>query len=170
MKNNIADFTERMHNEEKCSTLALAESMLSEMAMSLDDFKDRVLHLQFQLVENWCICKWCQMFDVDNENFFHWLTEFKVYASALQHIKLKSGSKKKTLAKEFIENYEYSNPNSILKIVKEKFDYEGIRSSKQKKAVAVEFSKKIGDIISSICSSAPISSYIRKEFNLDNAQ
>ena len=159
----------KLHKEETKKSLALAKSMLNEMAMSLEDFKDRVLHLQFRLVENWCLCKWCQLFDINNDNFYHWLVEFKAYAMALQRIKLKSGDKKKTLCTELIENYDYNDPNSILEIIVEKFADERINDASQQMKVSIAFSEGITRLIDAICSTTSLTAYIRKEFGLDNA-
>jgi hypothetical protein len=152
------------------NALAVAESMLNEIAMSIEDFKDKIIHLQFQLVENWCLCKWCQLFALENDNFNHWQAEFKAYATALQKAKLKSGDKHKILAKEFIENYDYNDPSQILDIIQEKFDEEGIADERQREAVALEFSRGIFKLIDVICSATPISTYIREEFNLDGQE
>lgn len=146
----------------------IKDLLLTEMAMSLKDFKDRILHLQFQLVENWCLCKWCQLFDIENDNFCHWLTEFKVYANAIYYIKLKSGNKRKTLIKEFIENYDYNDSDKIFSIIQDKFIQEGIQDISQIKTVSIEFSQKIEKLIDALCSTTSINTYIREEFQLDH--
>ena len=49
--------------------------VINEMAVPLKDYRARVDGLRFQLVENWCLCKWCQLFNPECENFAHWVTE-----------------------------------------------------------------------------------------------
>lgn len=43
--------------------------MINEMAVPLKTYRARVDDLRFQLVENWCLCKWCQLFNTECENF-----------------------------------------------------------------------------------------------------
>lgn len=51
--------------------------MINEMAIPLKKYKERVDGLRFQLVENWCLSKYCQLFDDTNLNFKHWINELK---------------------------------------------------------------------------------------------
>ena len=39
------------------------DDMIVEMAVSLKDYRKRVDGLRFQIVENWCLCKWCLVFN-----------------------------------------------------------------------------------------------------------
>lgn len=45
----------------------LGISMINEMALSIKDYIQKIDGLRFQLVENWCFCKWCQLFNIECE-------------------------------------------------------------------------------------------------------
>lgn len=47
------------------------------MAISLKAYKTKIDELRFQLVENWCLCKYCQLFNPNCENFAYWIKELK---------------------------------------------------------------------------------------------
>ena len=64
------------------SSIGKEISRFDEMSASLKSYRDRIENLRFQLVENWCLCKYCQMFDSQNLNYNHWVKELKIYISA----------------------------------------------------------------------------------------
>ena len=51
--------------------------LITEMALPLKAYKVSVDGLCFQLVGNWCLCKWCRLFNPECENFTHWIIELK---------------------------------------------------------------------------------------------
>ena len=63
--------------------------MITEMAVPLKSYKARVDGLRFQLVENWCLCKWCQEFAPECENFVHWIGELKACINNLKFLDIK---------------------------------------------------------------------------------
>ena len=69
--------------------------LINEMAVPLKIYKERVDGLRFQLVENWCLCKWCQLFNPKCENFVHWINELKVCINNLKFLDIKNGIDKK---------------------------------------------------------------------------
>ena len=72
------------------------------MAVALKTYIARVNGLRFQLVENWCLCKWCQLFNPECENFAHWITELKACIDNLKFVDIKNGiDKYKLLLDEY---------------------------------------------------------------------
>lgn len=142
-------------NLKKAFSVSVAEvisqldgKLIAEMALPLKEFKRRVDGLRFQLIENWCLCKWCQMFDPENDNAAHWRTEFRAAASNIRDFKIKGKSDKlKTIAKMFIADYDYNQPSKILEIIRDKFDAECIDSSSQRNKVAVQFASSVHSLI-----------------------
>ena len=59
-----------------------------EMATPLKKYINRVENLRIQIVENWCLCKYCQMFDPSNYNFNHWKGELHSYLKDLSGLML----------------------------------------------------------------------------------
>ena len=127
------------------------KNVLNEMAVPLKAYKNRVDGLRFQLVENWCLCKWCQLFNSENENFAHWITELKACIDNLKFLDIKNGiDKRKTLTRMLVTDYDYNNVNMIERIVRGKFVRENITDNNQKICVCVEFADNINSLIDAI--------------------
>ena len=45
--------------------------LLTEMSVSVRYFKDKIESLDEQLIEKWCLCKYCQLIDKENQNINH---------------------------------------------------------------------------------------------------
>ena len=107
--------------------------MINEMAVPLKTYRARVDGLRFQLVENWCLCKWCQLFNPECENFAHWITELKACIDNLKFVDIKNGiDKRKTLIKMLVTDYDYDNANMIERIIRGKFVRENLTDNVQK--------------------------------------
>lgn len=125
--------------------------MINEMAVSLKTYRARVDGLRFQLVENWCLCKWCQLFDSDCENFAHWITELKACIDNLKFLDIKNGiDKRRTLTRMLVADYDYNNANMIERIIRGKFVRENITDNIQKVRVCTEFADGINGLIDAI--------------------
>ena len=152
------------------SVLSRKSNMLSEMAIPLKMFVRDIEGLKFQIVQNWCLCKWCQMFDPKNANFNHWKKELASYLLQLQNSRLKGNiSKKKQLDRYLIEYYEFNDKDVVVGAVRDKFSIEGISSKRQVNAVAYAFAKGISQLIDVISDNGqPIMAYIDKAFKTTN--
>ena len=142
--------------------------ILNEMAISLKEYQANVEDLRFQIIENWCLCKWCQMFDPTNKDFNHWKKELRSFIQKLKFIDIKNGmSKKKALGRVWIERCDMKKPNMIFDIIVDKFDGEQIMDIKQRKAVALAFTQQIDSLIDCI-SNRKITPdfYIQNTFNV----
>jgi hypothetical protein len=145
---------------------ASKRQMLSEMAIPLKMFIRDIEGLKFQIIQNWCLCKWCQMFNKENLNFNHWKEELASHMLQLQNSKLKGNiGKKKHLVRYFIEYYEYNDKDVVVGAIRDKFARENITNQHQIDVVAIEFTKDVNTLIDVIAdSSKPIASYIDKTF------
>lgn len=121
--------------------------MITEMAVPLKKYKARVDGLRFQLVENWCLSKYCQLFDPGNPNFRHWINELKACIDNLKFLDIKNGDKGKTLEKMLLSDYDYNEPTMIRRIAAWKFKKEGITDGKRIDRVCREFALDIKDLI-----------------------
>ena len=137
------------------------------MAVPLKAYKARVDGLRFQLVENWCLCKWCQLFKPECENFVHWITELKSCFDNLKFLDIKNGiDKRRTLTRMLVNDYDYNNANMIERIIRGKFVRENISDNNQKVRVCTEFSDNINGLIDAISMDAIDSDeYIQNTFN-----
>lgn len=144
--------------------------IINEMAVPLKIYKSRVDGLRFQLVENWCLCKWCQLFNPECENFAHWITELKACINNLKFLDIKNGiDKRKTLINMLVSDYDYNNANMIERIVRGKFARENVNDIHQKLCVCSEFADNINALIDAISTdSIDTDDYIRNIFGNDN--
>ena len=143
--------------------------LINEMAVPLKIYKKRVDGLRFQLVENWCLCKWCQLFNPQYENFTHWVTELKACINNLKFLDIKNGiDKRRTLITMLVNDYDYNNSNMIERIVRSKFSKEHINDENQKAHICSEFADNINNLIDAISIDAIDSDeYIEKTFNIN---
>ena len=168
--NNSQTVWERIVNESVASTLKrIGASIVNEMALSLKTFRQRVDGLRFQLIENWCLLKYCQLYSQNNVNIDHWGSEFLACAKNIRDFEIKGGiNKQKTINKMFISDYDYNQSRKILPIIQDKFDIEKIHDNTQRAAVATEFSNSINSLITFLCDTS-ISNikYMKTTFNMD---
>ena len=140
--------------------------MINEMAVPLKTYKARVDGLRFQLVENWCLCKWCQLFSPECENFAHWINELKACINNLKFLDINSGiDKRRTLIRMLIKDYDYDETNMIVRIINDKFDIEKITDGSQRTRVAADFADGIQSLIEVISiDTISTNSYIQDTF------
>lgn len=140
--------------------------MVNEMAVRLKDYKQRVDGLRFRMVENWCLSKWCQLFNPECENFQHWINELKACMDNLKYLDIKNGiDKRKTLIKMLVKDYDYDNVNMIERIIRGKFAKENITDINQKITVCKEFADNITNLIDAISiDSIEIENYLEQTF------
>lgn len=141
--------------------------LITEMAVPLKDYKHRVDGLRLQLVENWCLCKYCQLFDLNNQNFAHWITELRVCINNLKFLDIKNGiDKRRVLQKMLVEDYDYDETNMIMRIIEDKFNGENINDNSQKAKVCAEFADNINGLIDVIAiNSISTVTYIHDTFS-----
>ena len=51
---------------------SLSKTKIFEMAYSRQDYLHRIMGLNKQIVENWCLVKYCNLDDIENYNRLHW--------------------------------------------------------------------------------------------------
>jgi hypothetical protein len=142
--------------------------VINEKAVPLRTYRARVDALRFQLAENWCLCKWCQIFNSECENFALWITELKTCIDNLKFLDIKNGiDKRRTLTRMLIDDYDYDETNMIVRIINDRFDIENIKDNTQREKVASEFANGIRSLIEVISVDAiSTNSYIQNTFLL----
>lgn len=107
----------------------LHDSQITEMARNLHSFKDLVSDMSSQIVQNWCLVKWCDLYPDNNISKRlrnHWCTELKSMMLKITNERLKSGGKQKVIKQEWINHLELNNPDEIANIIRNKFHKEGL--------------------------------------------
>ena len=141
---------------------------VNEMALPLKVFVDRIGFLQFQMIENWCLVKYCQMFDDENIGKMHWVEEFTSYAKRIQNFELKwKLDKKKILTRELIEYDDLDEARKTIGIIKDKFESEGIDDIDKIKSVSEEFATNIESLIEMLANEIELKEYVKTTFNID---
>ena len=145
-------------------------SPLNELSVPLSFYKDKVDCLRFQLVDNWCLCKYCQLYDEDNLNKNHWAVELRACIFNLKKIDIKNGiSKHRILEKMLVNDYDYDKPNMIVRVINEKFNVEQIFDKKVRFDVAEEFADGIHNLIDEISDDdSDINDYILNTFGIES--
>ena len=142
--------------------------LVSEMSIPLKRFRERSDGIRLPLIRHWCLCKWCQLFDKENQNLNHWKDEVFAFIDDLQSIDIKNGiSKKKTLTNMWLNDYDFNNANKVFKIIRGTFRREGIEDESQLMEVSSEFASNgvngLIDVISN--DDINVDEYIEGEFD-----
>lgn len=142
--------------------------LIQEMALPMKKYKQYIIGMRKQIAENWCLCKYCQMFDPSNYNFNHWRGELYAALDGVNDIHLKRGmSKKSALTEVMIDAYEYDTKDGVKKAIERKFKIEKLDSDSIMDAVSGEFASKIGVLIDGLSNEFDVVEYINNEFGID---
>ena len=112
---------------------------INEMAFHKKDFIYYISNIRLQLIQNWCLCAYCSIYDKNNSNFNHWIGEFSAYANRIKNSVLKSGNKKNIIYDIYINRFDLNSNEMIKRIINGNFIKEKILDT------------KIIDSISNIC-------------------
>ena len=142
--------------------------VVNEMSIPLDKYDNRIESFRFEIVENWCLCKWCQMFSPTNRNFNHWRKKLCTYIKHLKLVTLKNkASKKKHLVDVLVREYDYNDKDMIADIIHDKFNKENTAKHAQIDVVAQEFANGIYELIDVIAvRSLSLDEYIKSTFGV----
>ena len=132
----------------KSITEYLQLNQITEMAKNLNDFRKLLNDLSEQLIQNWCLVKWC---DLNPDNNIskrlrnHWATELNAVMTKISNIKLKCGRKDRAIKYVLIDDLELNDYASISNMISKKFNEEGL--SKYIYKMSQICSKHINEII-----------------------
>lgn len=108
---------------------AIQESYIFEMAYNRKEIKNLVDGLINQIIENWCLVKYCTLYDNENRNKYHWKQELKTHLYNIYEMKIKGGNAKTkyNLISEIIyDKKEITTSSKIASIIRIKFRKENI--------------------------------------------
>ena len=107
----------------------IQESYIFEMAYDRKEIKKRVEALTNQIIENWCLIKYCSLYDKTNTNKYHWKQELKTHLYNIYEMKIKGGNAKTkyNLISEIIyDKKEITTSSKISSIIRIKFRKENV--------------------------------------------
>ena len=125
--------------------------MLNEPAVPIKTYKARVDTPRLQLVENWCLCRYCQLFNPNSEYFNHWIEEIIAHVNNIKSLNVKKGDKLKILTQMLIVDYDFDDLNTIYRIVIGKFGREGIADVNIISRGCVDFANSNNDFVKTLC-------------------
>ena len=83
------------------------------MAISLEEYKIRVDKGRLRMVENWCLCKYCELFDSRNPNFDDWAEALLYAMNDIKSLNVSDTNKLDTLKQMLIEEYNFNDTSTI---------------------------------------------------------
>lgn len=107
----------------------IQESYIFEMAYDRKEIKKRVEGLINQIIENWCLIKYCSLYDNNNINKHHWKQELKAHLYNIYELKLKGGNAKtkyNIISEIIYDKKEITTSSKISSIIRIKFRTENI--------------------------------------------
>lgn len=100
---DIAKKIIRLTEEELREVVRTAtQQVLNETAVPIKTYKARVDNPRLQLVENWCLCRYCQLFNPNSEYFNHWIEKIRAHVNNIKSLNVKKGDKLKILTQMLI--------------------------------------------------------------------
>lgn len=120
------------------------------MAIGLEEYIRRVDKLRLHLVENWCLCKYCELYDSCNPNFEDWAEALLYAMNDIKSLNVNDGNKLDTLKQMLIEEYDFNDANTIHRIIVDRFHRECICNDNQIRWVSEQFAESIDDFITAL--------------------
>lgn len=141
------------------------KSLMTEMAEPLKKYIKRIESIRYQLAENWCLCKYCQLYNEDNRDFAHWVTELRPCIQYLKFVDINNGiDKKKTIKRILVNQYDFNSADMIRRIIEDKFSDENITDPDIIYTVSNEMANHIDMLIEAISNNEiTINDYIQSE-------
>ena len=102
---------------------------LSEMSIPRKEYKERIESLSQQLLENWCLVRWCRNANLKTHPLRnHWAKELRTHLIAMANLNMKDGdyAKRLKLVREIWKERDFADAYTVRLIVSGKFDDEQI--------------------------------------------
>ena len=120
------------------------------MAIGLEEYIGRVDKLRLHLVENWCLCKYCELYDSGNPYFEDWAEALLYAMNDIKSLNVNDGNKLDTLKQMLIEEYNFNDANTIHRIIVDRFNREHICNNTRTQYVSEQFTESIDDFITTL--------------------
>ena len=144
---------------------ALSNTQIFEMAHSRENYLRTIACLVTQIVQNWCLVKYCNLYDEENYNRLHWSKELMAHLENLRSVKLKKGLNKTRVTKQAMVEYsELNDSNMVSDMLGMKWEEENLPEDSIN-AISKEFVKDIDKIIDLVSTGSygELKNYVYKE-------
>lgn len=116
--------------------------------LTYKDFKRTIIGERQNLAENWCLCKYCQLYDKDSLLFNHWKNELDTCCQQMKYVELKGGIKPyRTLYNTLVRDYEVNTLSMVERLTKNKFKKENIFDSEKIHNVYSLFAERFPSLV-----------------------
>lgn len=122
---------------------------INEMAAELTAFSKSLYNTVPQIIENWCLVRWCDMNPANSKSKRlrnHWARELKTHMESIAVVKLKAGKKHKRIKQVLLTDMELNDISNVSDIIRKKFSEEGL--AKYVNKMSVEFVNMLPDVCS----------------------
>ena len=129
----------------------LQNTIIFEMAYSRKELKNSFDSILDQIIENWCLVKYCSLYDVQNINKKHWVNELTAHMYNILKRQLKNGnedSKLQLLKSAAYDQKEYTTASAIKNCIRLKFKKENIQITDELCSACIEDLETILELIS----------------------
>lgn len=131
MNKNTITLTESQLREvikETLTQVLQEKPLLTEMAIPRKNYKERIRGLSCQLLENWCLVRYCSL--IEQEQYKkHWSDELRGYMLSMSRLSMKGNDSIQARQKVFEEVWteeDHDNPQLLTMTIANKFIKEGI--------------------------------------------
>lgn len=137
------------------------------MGIALKEYNMRVDKLRLHFVENWCLCKYCELYDSGNPYFEYWAEALLYAMSDIKSLNVNDGHKLEIINQMLIVEYDFDDSNTIYRIVVDRFNQEGISGSAKICNVCRAFASSATVFVNALGDDSIIAyKYIRDTFSL----
>ena len=129
----------------------LQNTLVFEMAYSRKELKNSFDGILDQIIENWCLVKYCSLYDSNNINKSHWTNELTTHMYNILKRQLKNGgedAKLQLLKLVTYEQKEYTTSIAIKRCIRLKFKKENIQIHDDVCSACIEDLETILNLIS----------------------
>ena len=129
----------------------LQNTLVFEMAYSRQELKTIFDGILDQIIENWCLVKYCSLYDPSNINKNHWVNELTAHMYNILKRQLKNGAedaKLQLLKSVTYEQKEYTTAIAIKNCIRLKFKKENIQIPNEVCSACIEDLETILNLIS----------------------
>ena len=129
----------------------LQNTLVFEMAYSRKELKNSFDGILDQIIENWCLVKYCSLYDSNNINKSHWTNELTAHMYNILKRQLKNGgedAKLQLLKSVTYEQKEYTTSVAIKRCIRLKFKRENIQIHAEVCSACIEDLETILNLIS----------------------
>ena len=129
----------------------LQNTLIFEMTYSRKELKNSFDSILDQIIENWCLVKYCSLYDTSNINRNHWTNELTAHIYNILNRQLNNagdGAKLQLLKSVAYDQKEYTTAAAIKKCIRLKFKKENIQITDELCSACIEDLETILELIS----------------------